>query len=888
MQKFEEKEIKGKEILLVEDSELQSAVLKNMLEEQGFVVKVAGNGAEGLGMLNQHKSDIVIADILMPLMNGYEMCRQIRQNKTLKDMPVILLTQLTEPEDIIRGLNSGADNYVTKPYDTEYLLSKICSLLRSPDQFRNNPAEQCVEVTYKGKHYTVRAGRSQTMNLLLATYENAIIQNRELNKMQEELKLLNDVLEEKVKKRTASLTVEIAERRRIENELRASEARFRGAVESANDAVICLEAPGMVYLWNTKAEEYFNYSASEAIGKHITQLIIPERNKDSIQRYFDVFFKTGIGRGADKAIEGFACRKDGSEFPVEVSTAGINVNGTWNSISLIRDITERKKAEKKLKNEIETTASLLALSEATANTVDIDELSKSVVKCCCDIVKCDVSLFYLWDAVAGKFRPQSSEGLIKSMLPIFRSENLSEDEELLKKALGTGKPELLDVNFQKSSSAKKKLWDPEKMEWLNDAKEIEIIPLLNISKQRLGLLINVYREHREITERGGKLIQTISDEVSQSLEQTRLFSDTMHKTMELSHKIETIQVMHDIDKSILSTLSPEEILETSTRIIGKIIPCDKTTIFLIDKEKKSFVFASGFGLFSLKKGSLVPFGATNASEIIDTRKPQYIANLMENKEPLFLEKTLIQEGFMSHVRIPLTVKGVVIGILSVGAKRPAAFTTPHLQTLEKLASQISVALENARLITDMEELFIGTVKSLSYAIDAKSSWTSGHSERVTKYSIDVGKDMGLSEAELKDLELAAILHDVGKIGTYESILDKPTKLTDEEMNMIKQHPGKGADILSSLKQLKNIIPAVKHHHESYDGKGYPEGLKGEDIPLFARILAVADSVDAMSSDRPYRKGKAMEEVYSELKRCSETQFDPVVVTSFLNVYSKRT
>lgn len=242
----------------------------------------------------------------------------------------------------------------------------------------------------------------------------------------------------------------------------------------------------------------------------------------------------------------------------------------------------------------------------------------------------------------------------------------------------------------------------------------------------------------------------------------------------------------------------------------------------------------------------------------------------------------MNEGFRCHIKVPLNIKGEIIGILTVGSKRPSAYSPADLSTLEKLAYQIGVALSNARLISDLEELFLGTVKSLSSAIDAKSPWTAGHSERVTRYAIQIGKEMGLSEKELKDLELAGLLHDVGKIGTYDVILDKPDKLSNEEQDLIKQHPVKGAEILSPIRQLKEIIPAIRHHQEFYDGTGYPDGLKGEAIPLFARIIGVADTVDAMGADRPYRKGKPMDAITAELNRCSGAQFDPKVVEAFLN------
>ena len=172
------------------------------------------------------------------------------------------------------------------------------------------------------------------------------------------------------------------------------------------------------------------------------------------------------------------------------------------------------------------------------------------------------------------------------------------------------------------------------------------------------------------------------------------------------------------------------------------------------------------------------------------------------------------------------------------------------------------------------------------ALDAKSPWTKGHSERVAKYAEQVAKELGLEEGKIKNLQLACLLHDIGKIGTYDHLLDKAGKLTDEEFDIVKKHPAQGAAILKEIKQLKDIIPLIKHHHERIDGKGYPDGIKGEEIPFCARILHVADSFDSMTADRPYRPSPGREYAISELKRCSSTRFDPLVVEAFLRVLSR--
>ena len=187
---------------------------------------------------------------------------------------------------------------------------------------------------------------------------------------------------------------------------------------------------------------------------------------------------------------------------------------------------------------------------------------------------------------------------------------------------------------------------------------------------------------------------------------------------------------------------------------------------------------------------------------------------------------------------------------------------------------------------ELKSIYSGLIFSLVYAIDAKSPWTKGHSERVTNYALSIAKEMGLSEKDVETLNTAALLHDIGKIGTYDVILDKPGKLTDEEFDLVKLHPAKGEEILKPISQLQNILPIIRSHHERIDGKGYPDGLKGDKIHPLARIICVADSFDSMTSERPYRPSPGIEYAISEIKRCSGTQFDTQAAEAFLRVLSK--
>jgi PAS domain S-box-containing protein/putative nucleotidyltransferase with HDIG domain len=187
---------------------------------------------------------------------------------------------------------------------------------------------------------------------------------------------------------------------------------------------------------------------------------------------------------------------------------------------------------------------------------------------------------------------------------------------------------------------------------------------------------------------------------------------------------------------------------------------------------------------------------------------------------------------------------------------------------------------------EIKVLYESLIHSFVNAIDAKSPWTKGHSERVTNYSVAIAKEMGLMEQEIEMLRMAALLHDVGKIGTYDVILDKPGKLTDEEFALIRLHPVRGEEILKPIKQLRDLLPIIRHHHERVDGRGYPDGLTDGQIPFLSKIIAVADSYDSMTSDRPYRPAPSKDYAIAELRRCSGTQFDREAAEAFLRFLRK--
>jgi len=237
--------------------------------------------------------------------------------------------------------------------------------------------------------------------------------------------------------------------------------------------------------------------------------------------------------------------------------------------------------------------------------------------------------------------------------------------------------------------------------------------------------------------------------------------------------------------------------------------------------------------------------------------------------------------------VPVKVKEKTIGVLeAINKQKKGGFNKEDLSLFTSLADQAAIALDNSRLYRELEEMFFQTADSLADAIEKRDPYTGGHTQRVTLYSQAIAKYLQLNPLERKWLKIASVLHDIGKIGIEDKILKKPARLNLEEFDLIKNHSDIGAKIIEHIRQLKEIIPGVKYHHEQLDGKGYPEGLKGEEIPLLAKIVAVADTYDAMTTDRPYRKSMEKEMAIEELKRCSGTQFDKEVVEAFIQAYQK--
>jgi CHASE2 domain-containing sensor protein len=328
---------------------------------------------------------------------------------------------------------------------------------------------------------------------------------------------------------------------------------------------------------------------------------------------------------------------------------------------------------------------------------------------------------------------------------------------------------------------------------------------------------------------------------------------------------------------------PIELLEP----IKKITHCEATSLYILDDDTGDFTYSDFSGRNEIKEDSLKISGIVNKWIQSDT-KPFWIDNVSKHPDLSLADNNNLH----CFLAIPLIVKKQTIGIfylynkLASKISPSAEFTSDELRLISSFTHQIAVAIENHRLHTDIHDILLDYIKSIASALDARDTYTHGHSQRVAELSVKIGKELGLSGGELEFLELSAIIHDIGKIGIGESVLNKPGQLTDEEFSIIKSHPIKGSIILEPMSRLHALMPGVRNHHERYDGKGYPDGLKGEEAHLVARIISIADAYDAMTSCRVYKNSLSQEIAFKEIEKGAGTQFDPNLAILFVDLMKK--
>ncbi len=360
----------------------------------------------------------------------------------------------------------------------------------------------------------------------------------------------------------------------------------------------------------------------------------------------------------------------------------------------------------------------------------------------------------------------------------------------------------------------------------------------------------------------------------------------LEKTRDRS--IKDISELMEISAILNSSLDTASVREKTITVITRLLHGEVASLLLVDEVTDELYFEVALGEkgnrvkeIRLKKGEGIAgwVAAHNQPVLIDDvkRDPRHSRRFDDRSK--FETRNMIC--------VPMVIKNKVVGVLqAINKLGGGGFSQTDLDLLISLSHEVAIAVDNVRLYNELRETFYQTAEALADAIEKRDPYTGNHTRRVMHYSMAISRFMDLTETEIENLRLAAILHDIGKIGVEDSVLRKNADLNDEEYQKIIRHPEIGVDILGHIKRLEGVIPGMKSHHERIDGTGYPDRIKGADIPLIAKIIAVADTFDAMTTDRPYRSALGDREAMEELKRFVGTQFDRSVVNAFIKSYER--
>ncbi len=393
--------------------------------------------------------------------------------------------------------------------------------------------------------------------------------------------------------------------------------------------------------------------------------------------------------------------------------------------------------------------------------------------------------------------------------------------------------------------------------------------------------------------------------------------------MKLPTKIDYKKELEAASKTMIMIHDPATLMKLMVRMIVSKVKIKHAGMILYDSNKDTYVVAISRG----ERGVKIPAGFARLNrdssliQLFNRRECKFLSSkqnalVLEDLNKMIWQESVIQGGngpvkllhdareqmqmFNVVACVPAYYQDVLLAILLLGEKLDGEhFDQDELDFFSALASDVAMAIKNAQLFADLKkeaernrDLFLRTTEVLASTIEAKDKYTRGHTERVTNYAMAIARQMAANGSMnfpdhfFENLYVGGLMHDIGKIAVPEAILGKTDKLTEEEIKIMRDHTLRGVEILKPLAELKESLKGVKYHHERYDGKGYPEGLKGDEIPIIAGIICVADTLDAMTSDRPYRKGMDKAQAIQEIRKNAGTQFHPLVVQALGELWER--
>jgi putative nucleotidyltransferase with HDIG domain len=520
---------------------------------------------------------------------------------------------------------------------------------------------------------------------------------------------------------------------------------------------------------------------------------------------------------------------------------------------------------------------LQRISRTAAYVLDIDEITQMILDEITHTLHIDQAAFFLKRAESGEFYLASSKGLEEkvdvhwdSSHPIVRS--LSNFDHALTRHDLSVMPQFRSL-WGEDREVLEKIW-------------AELLIPLKVKGELVGFFTVGPKSSREIyTDDDQLTLMTLANQMAVAIENAHLYSAEQSRREEMD-------TLYHLSRQLVAIDEVNEILQTTIRYVVKSVHVTFARALLLD-EHGEFICRAAFPIRALDhdlgEGRIDP----PAAKLLYLRAiARSEPTLLTRNDPSLTDDerhALLLDQVASLCLSPLRVGDQAVGLFVLGERREAlreSFDADKVRLIGSMADQAASALRRANLHEQMEDNFLETVLALANAMDARDSYTINHSQRLASMAEAICVEMSRSEDEIKAIHWAALLHDLGKIGVPDSILLKAGVLTEEEWVIMKKHPEIGARIVAPVKKLANVSPIIRAHQERYDGNGYPDGLKGEQIPFGARLLAIVDAYGAMTDERIYRKTRIPTEAIKELIRCKGTQFDPELVDRCIAILKK--
>ncbi|MBI4825376.1 MAG: PAS domain S-box protein [Nitrospirae bacterium] len=625
---------------------------------------------------------------------------------------------------------------------------------------------------------------------------------------------------------------DITQRKKMEDGIFESEEKLRTIIDSANDAIISIDGCGKIIFFNTATEDIFGYSADELAGQCVTMLM-PERFRDAHQNGLDRVAGGGESHVIGKTVEMAGLRKDGKEFPLEISVAKWQVKGEDFFTGIIKDITERNRSRKLIRESEER------YRELFENTSDLIQSLDTEGKF--------IFVNSSWLKTLGYTREEIDK---ISIFDILHPSCLEKCKDVFIKVMSCESNDNVEAVFVS-----------------RDGRLIDVEGNIRC-KFVNGKPIAVQGIFRDVTERNR------SEELVQ-------------------RQLKRINALHSIDMAITSSIDLRVTLNIFLEQVITQLDLDAAAVLLLDEASMTLrYFASkGFRSAALKHAN-VRMGESYAGRAAKERHIISIPNLKDEPSAFKTSEHFSKEEFVTYFAVPLIAKGQVKGVLEIFKRTLFNADDEWLDFFNTVATQGAIAIDDATLFEDLKRsnvdlaiAYDSTIEGWARALDLRDKETEGHSRRVTEITISLARELGVKEEDIIHIKRGALLHDIGKMGIPDNILLKPGKLTDEEWRIMKNHPNLAHGMIYPVEYLRPALDIPFSHHEKWDGSGYPNGLKGNEIPLAARIFAIIDVWDALSSDRPYRKAWPKEKIIEYIRSESGIHFDPDIVETFLNLIS---